>query len=80
MVLTSDLTALLVYNEGLEKDLLPIQLDYSSGDLEHTIHSHRKLANEHYDDAVKHLKQALCSSPPLFAALLPLVQVSSSTL
>ncbi|WOL20235.1 hypothetical protein Cni_G29039 [Canna indica] len=59
---------------GLEKDLLPARLDHLSGDLEDIIYSYRRLTNEHYDDAVKHLRQALHSSPPLLVAMLPLVQ------
>ncbi|KAG6524226.1 hypothetical protein ZIOFF_014132 [Zingiber officinale] len=43
--------------------------------LERVIHSYRGLVNEQYNDAVKHLRLALHSTPPCSAALLPLVQL-----
>ncbi|CAL9128003.1 unnamed protein product [Musa acuminata var. zebrina] len=60
---------------GLEKCLLPVQLDHLTGDLEHIICSYRRLVNQYYNDAVKHLRLALHSTPPLLAAILPLVQL-----
>lgn len=66
--------------KGLEKSLLPLQFDHLNEDQEHVIHSYRGLVNEQYYDAVKHLRLALHSTPPLLAALLPLVQVFKPTL
>ncbi|XP_020082908.1 uncharacterized protein LOC109706481 isoform X2 [Ananas comosus] len=60
---------------GLDKTLLPIQLKHLDGDLEQSIYLYRKLANENYKDAVKHLRLALHSTPPVMAALLPLIQL-----
>ncbi|XP_042456917.1 uncharacterized protein LOC122041339 isoform X2 [Zingiber officinale] len=62
-------------SHGLEKSLLPLQFDHLKEDLERVIHSYRGLANEQYNDAVKHLRLALHSTPPCSAALLPLVQL-----
>ncbi|KAL0922210.1 hypothetical protein M5K25_006180 [Dendrobium thyrsiflorum] len=60
---------------GLDKRLLPIQLKLLTEDPIHSILFYRKLANEKYRDAVKHLRLALHSTPPLLAALLPLIQL-----
>ncbi|OAY83857.1 hypothetical protein ACMD2_15426 [Ananas comosus] len=60
---------------GLDKTLLPIQLKHLDGDLEQSIYLYRKLANENYKDAVKHLRLALHSTAPVMAALLPLIQL-----
>ncbi|XP_042462140.1 uncharacterized protein LOC122045834 [Zingiber officinale] len=62
-------------SHGLEKSLLPLQFDHLKEDLERVIHSYRGLVNEQYNDAVKHLRLALHSTPPCSAALLPLVQL-----
>lgn len=37
--------------------------------------SHRGTLNDYYSDAIKHLRAALYSSPPVYEALLPLVQM-----
>ncbi|MQL75601.1 hypothetical protein Taro_007982 [Colocasia esculenta] len=60
---------------GLDAYLLPIQLQQSMEDLEFRLLSHKKLRNEHYLDAVKHLRIALHSDPPLLSALHPLIQL-----
>lgn len=60
---------------GLDPILLPIRMNQITGDLEQIISTYRKLANENYRDAVKHLRLALCSRQPLVAALLPLIQL-----
>ncbi|XP_074589445.1 uncharacterized protein LOC141845279 [Curcuma longa] len=62
-------------SRGLEKSLLPLQFDHVKEDLEHVIHSYRGLVNEQYNDAVKHLRLALHSTPRLWAGLMPLVQL-----
>ncbi|XP_042484550.1 uncharacterized protein LOC122064833 [Macadamia integrifolia] len=38
------------------------------------MHLHRQLLNDHYANAVKHLRLAINSTPPELAALLPLIQ------
>ncbi|XVF04297.1 hypothetical protein REPUB_Repub05bG0070300 [Reevesia pubescens] len=58
--------------EGLESWLMPLQLPHSS---ENFVYLHRQMLNNHYNDAVKYLRLALHSAPPLFAALLPLIQL-----
>uniref|UniRef100_A0A1D1Y228 GTP cyclohydrolase 1 n=1 Tax=Anthurium amnicola TaxID=1678845 RepID=A0A1D1Y228_9ARAE len=63
------------YVHGLDACLLPIKLQQSTEDLEFRILSHRRLVNEHYLDAVKHLRISLYSNPPLFSALHPLIQL-----
>ncbi|XP_072982385.1 uncharacterized protein [Typha latifolia] len=62
---------------GLDTSLLPIKLKHHlAGDLEQSIYLHRRLADENYRDAVRHLRLALYSStPPLMASLLPLIQL-----
>ncbi|CAA7405576.1 unnamed protein product [Spirodela intermedia] len=61
--------------QGLDACLLPIRLEESTEDLEFMILSHKKLLNEHYIDAVKHLRAALHSNPPMLSALHPLIQL-----
>ncbi|XP_020676130.1 uncharacterized protein LOC110095089 isoform X2 [Dendrobium catenatum] len=63
------------FASGLDKRLLPIQLKLLTEDPIQSILLYRKLANEKYRDAVKHLRRALHSTPPLLAALLPLIQL-----
>ncbi|OMO74853.1 hypothetical protein CCACVL1_16424 [Corchorus capsularis] len=58
--------------EGLESWLMPLQLPHSS---ENFVDLHRKMLNGHYHDALKYLRLALHSAPPLSGALLPLVQL-----
>ncbi|XP_022734868.1 uncharacterized protein LOC111288303 isoform X2 [Durio zibethinus] len=58
--------------EGLESWLMPFQLPHSS---ENFAYLHRQMLNNHYNDAVKYLRLAFHSVPPLSAALLPLVQL-----
>ncbi|PKA57919.1 hypothetical protein AXF42_Ash012458 [Apostasia shenzhenica] len=60
---------------GLDKSLLPIQLKLLAEDPEQSIHLYRKFPNDNYRDAVKHLRFALHSKPPVLAALLPLIQL-----
>ncbi|KAH7689723.1 TPR-like protein [Dioscorea alata] len=62
-------------HDKLDASLLPLKLKHSSIICEDFIHSHRRSINEYYEDAVKNLQLALHSTPPLFAALLPLVQI-----
>ncbi|KAG4204256.1 hypothetical protein ERO13_A04G036900v2 [Gossypium hirsutum] len=58
--------------EGLESWLMPLKLPYSS---ENFVYLHRQMVNNHYKDALKHLRLALHCEPPLSAALLPLIQL-----
>ncbi|KAG0482484.1 hypothetical protein HPP92_010568 [Vanilla planifolia] len=60
---------------GLDKILLPIHLKLLVEDPVQSVLLYRKLANENYREAVKHLHLALHSTPPLLAALLPLIQL-----
>ncbi|KAM0949971.1 putative TATA box-binding protein-associated factor RNA polymerase I subunit A [Dioscorea sansibarensis] len=62
-------------HDKLDASLLPLKLKHSSIICEDFIHSHGKSINEYYEGAVKNLQLALHSTPPLFAALLPLVQI-----
>ncbi|KAA3453069.1 phosphate transporter pho1-like 10 [Gossypium australe] len=57
---------------ALESWLMPLKLPYSS---ENFVYLHRQMVNNHYKDALKHLRLALHCEPPLFAALLPLIQL-----
>lgn len=63
------------YASGMDKILLPIQSKLLTEDHNQSKLMNRKLANENYKDAEKHLRLALHSSPPLLAALLPLIQL-----
>ncbi|XP_077243853.1 uncharacterized protein LOC143884269 isoform X2 [Tasmannia lanceolata] len=60
---------------GLETCLLPIQLQQSIPHTEYSLYLQREMVKEHYINAVKHLRLALYSTPPLLAALLPLIQL-----
>ncbi|KAG0479973.1 hypothetical protein HPP92_010831 [Vanilla planifolia] len=62
-------------DKGLDKILLPIHLKLLVEDPVQSVLLYRKLANENYREAVKHLHLALHSTPPLLAALLPLIQL-----
>lgn len=60
-------------SEGLESWLMPLKLPYSS---ENFVYLHRQMVNNHYKDALKHLRFALHCESPLSAALFPLIQVN----
>ncbi|KAI8557826.1 hypothetical protein RHMOL_Rhmol04G0040700 [Rhododendron molle] len=60
---------------GLDSWLLPFQLSHPNKNFEDVIYSQRDTLNDHYKGAVKHLRLALCSTPPVYEALLPLVQM-----
>ncbi|KAG5551301.1 hypothetical protein RHGRI_009648 [Rhododendron griersonianum] len=60
---------------GLDSWLLPFQLSHPNKNFEDVICSQRDTLNDHYKGAVKHLRLALCSTPPVYEALLPLVQM-----
>ncbi|RVX03977.1 hypothetical protein CK203_021599 [Vitis vinifera] len=55
--------------------LLPLRLPHSNANFEDLIHLHRELINDYYKSAVKYLKLALYSTPPILAALLPFIQL-----
>ncbi|KAJ6794862.1 Uncharacterized protein M6B38_228140 [Iris pallida] len=63
------------FANGLDTSLLPIQLPHMTKDIGQYIEWYRKLTNEDYRGAVNHLKLALRSTPPVHAALLPLIQL-----
>ena len=60
---------------GLETWLLPLKLPDPPENCEDLIDWHREMLNDYYIDALKYFQLALHSTPPLLAALLPLVQV-----
>ncbi|XP_015899123.2 uncharacterized protein LOC107432494 isoform X1 [Ziziphus jujuba] len=61
--------------EGLDLLLLPLRLPHSKGNFEELFYLHRQLLNDYYKDAVKYLRLALYSTPPMLASLLPLIQL-----
>ncbi|KAK0599231.1 hypothetical protein LWI29_003455 [Acer saccharum] len=61
--------------ERLDSWLLPIKLPNSNEDYENYIRKHMKLLNDDYKNAIKYLRFALLSTPPVPAALLPLIQL-----
>ncbi|KAG8094289.1 hypothetical protein GUJ93_ZPchr0012g19932 [Zizania palustris] len=63
---------------GLEKSLLPLRLkhsDRSSNDCFDSYWTYKSTPNAFYEDAEKCLRVALYSTPPVMAALLPLIQI-----
>uniref|UniRef100_J3MCV6 Uncharacterized protein n=1 Tax=Oryza brachyantha TaxID=4533 RepID=J3MCV6_ORYBR len=63
---------------GLEKSLLPLRLKHSDGASNACFDSYWKYKstyNAFYEDAEKCLRVALYSTPPIMAALLPLIQI-----
>ncbi|KAF0903226.1 hypothetical protein E2562_025793, partial [Oryza meyeriana var. granulata] len=63
---------------GLEKSLLPLRLKHSDGASNACFDSYWKYKstpNAFYEDAEKCLRVALYSTPPVMAALLPLIQI-----
>lgn len=60
---------------SFESWLMPVQLSQSNEKLENFMSSHRGTLNDYYKDAIMHLRVALYSSPPVYEALLPLVQI-----
>ncbi|KAK6154296.1 hypothetical protein DH2020_008544 [Rehmannia glutinosa] len=61
--------------EGLPPWVLPIKLPSSHENLEDVLYMHRKLHNNHYKSALKYLRVALYSTPPVVEALHPLIQM-----
>ncbi|XP_057795913.1 uncharacterized protein LOC131012025 [Salvia miltiorrhiza] len=61
--------------QGLPPWLLPLKLPISHESLEDAVHMHRKLLNDDYNSAVKHLRVALHSTPPAIEALHLLIQM-----
>ncbi|XP_058099334.1 uncharacterized protein LOC131243759 isoform X2 [Magnolia sinica] len=61
---------------GLDTSLIPIWWRQSPADTEYySDYLHKNNAKDYYIGAVRHLKDALYSTPPLLAALLPLIQL-----
>ncbi|PSR95708.1 Xaa-Pro dipeptidyl-peptidase [Actinidia chinensis var. chinensis] len=60
---------------GLESWLVPLQLSHPNKNFEDLPSSLREMLNDYYKGAVKHLRLALYSTPPVNEALLPLVQM-----
>ncbi|XP_047334719.1 uncharacterized protein LOC124938342 [Impatiens glandulifera] len=65
----------ILHSRGLNTWLLPLRMLNSSGNLVDFNHLHKELTNDHYKSAIKHLRLALCMTPPVKEALLPLVQL-----
>ncbi|KAL6553488.1 hypothetical protein OROGR_007330 [Orobanche gracilis] len=63
------------YSQGLPQWLLPLKLPSSLENLDDALYMHRKLHNNYYDNALKYLRVALYSTPPVVEALQPLIQV-----
>ncbi|XP_004251881.1 uncharacterized protein [Solanum lycopersicum] len=63
------------YNRGLPLWLLPLQLPSSDENLEDVLNMHRALRNDNYKNAIKYLRHALHSSPPVLEAFHPLIQM-----
>ncbi|KAK6132783.1 hypothetical protein DH2020_033461 [Rehmannia glutinosa] len=67
--------ASIFYSQGLPPWVLPIKLPSSHENLEDVLYMHRKLHNNHYKSALKYLRVALYSTPPVVEALHPLIQM-----
>ncbi|KAF5727956.1 hypothetical protein HS088_TW21G00096 [Tripterygium wilfordii] len=59
----------------LDSWLLPLRFPHSNEITEDFIYMHLRNLNDHYKNAVKYLRLALHSTPPVLAALLPLIQL-----
>ncbi|XP_024979581.1 uncharacterized protein LOC112516649 [Cynara cardunculus var. scolymus] len=62
------------YARDLEYLLMPLRFP-STNNLEDFVSFQRRIHNDHYKAAVKHLRGAVHSSPPAIEALLPLIQM-----
>ncbi|PIN16025.1 hypothetical protein CDL12_11321 [Handroanthus impetiginosus] len=72
---SGNLPHLSIFNtQGLPPWLLPMKLP-SSENLDNAVYMHRKLLNSDYKSALKHLRVALDSKPPVLEALHPLIQM-----
>ena len=78
LIFLYDCGSIIGFLSGLDTSLLPIRLENLTGNIDQIIYQYRSLANEYYTDAVKHLRLALHSMHPVYAALLPLIQVRST--
>ncbi|KAL2493585.1 hypothetical protein Fot_37342 [Forsythia ovata] len=63
------------YTHGLPPWLLPLHLPNSLENLKNSLYKHRKLHNDYYKSALKHLRVALYSTEPVFEAFHPLIQM-----
>ncbi|KAJ9537937.1 hypothetical protein OSB04_030670 [Centaurea solstitialis] len=62
------------YAHDIEYMLMPLRFP-STNNLEDFMSFQKRIHNDHYKAAVKHLRAAVRSSPPAFEALLPLIQM-----
>ncbi|KAF5191474.1 Taf rna polymerase i subunit a [Thalictrum thalictroides] len=62
-------------SRGLEACLLPIRLPELNENFGDSIYTYIRTLDDYYAKAVKHLKSALYSTPPVWASLLPLIQL-----
>uniref|UniRef100_A0A5B7BG06 Uncharacterized protein n=1 Tax=Davidia involucrata TaxID=16924 RepID=A0A5B7BG06_DAVIN len=69
------LHASIFYARGLDSWLLPLRLPRTNENLEDFNYLHKEMLNDYYKNGVKYLRLALYSTPPLFEALLPLIQM-----
>ncbi|KAL2500237.1 uncharacterized protein Fot_34085 [Forsythia ovata] len=60
---------------GLPPWLLPLHLPDFHENLEDTLYEHKKLHNDYYKNALKHLRVALYSTPPVIEAFHSLIQM-----
>ncbi|KAK1389283.1 TAF RNA polymerase I subunit A [Heracleum sosnowskyi] len=67
--------ASILYVQGLEPWLLASRVLYSVKSLDEFIDLQKKVRNESYKAALKYFRAALNSTPPMLAALFPLVQM-----
>ncbi|KAG8364888.1 hypothetical protein BUALT_Bualt18G0045400 [Buddleja alternifolia] len=67
--------ASIFYTQGLPPWLLPLKLPSFHENLEDAISMHRKLHDNYYKSALKHLRVALYSTPPILEAFHPLIQM-----
>lgn len=63
------------FDADLEPWLLPLQFLNSTKNLDDFLYVRKKIHNDSYKGALKYLRFALNSTPPIYEALLPLVQV-----
>lgn len=59
---------------GLDTSLVPVHVDHSMLD-EYSVYLQKEISKEYHANAVKLLRRALHSTPPVLAALIPLIQI-----
>lgn len=64
------------FDTDLEPWLLPLRFLNSTKNLDEFLYVQKKIHNDSYKSALKYLRLALNSTPPMYEALLPFVQVT----